>query len=116
MANVKLDVEIRIVDPVRAVEIQWHLLQFLTKRFGTVRSVIYELQDIFQPNFTVGCRGGVVYRTRSDVHGSSGRLGVQKKGIESRQLLGRPFIEYIAQCCRQVFVPNLLRWPGSRLV
>jgi len=92
------------------------LLQFLTKRFGTVRSVIYELQDIFQPDLAVGCGGGVVYRTRSDMHGSPGRLGVQEEGIESRQLLGRPFIEYIAQCCRQVFVPNRLCWPESRLV
>ena len=46
MANMKLDIEIRIVDPVWAVEIQWHLLQFLAKRFGTVRPVIHKLQDI----------------------------------------------------------------------
>jgi hypothetical protein len=90
----KFDIEIRIVDPVWAIEVQRYLLELLAKGLGAVCSVIDELENIFQTDLAVRCGRGVVYRTRTNVHGCSCRLGVQEKGVESRELFGCPFIKY----------------------
>ena len=55
MANVVLDIKIRVVDPIGLVEAQGHFHQALPEQGYIVSGALKHIHDIFQAHGTLGC-------------------------------------------------------------
>jgi len=90
VANVELEVEVAVLDPVRVVEVHRHLHQLLTEDPREVQATLDVLEDPLERHGAVRCRRGVVDRETGDVHGGVRRFEVDERGVEAGQLLHDP--------------------------
>ena len=90
VTNVKLEVEVGILDPVGVVEVERHPHQPLAKDARLVQPLVDVVEDPLERDPTAVRGRRVVDRQAGPRHVRPGRLGVEKRGIHSAQLLHRP--------------------------
>ena len=86
MADVEVDVEVGVLDPVRQVQPERHLDQPAPERGELVDALEDQLLGRFQPR-AARCAARVVQVERRDVAEHAGRLHVEEAGVDPRQLL-----------------------------
>ena len=99
VTNVKLEVEVGILDPVRVVKVERHPHQPLAKDARLVQPLVDVVEDPLERDPTAVCGRRVIDRQPGPRHVRPGRLGVEKRGIHSAQLLHGPSPR--SSCCRR---------------
>ena len=87
VADVELDVELRVLDPIRVIEVERHPHQSLTKRPRAAQPLANEAQDVLEPYEPARRRRGIIDAHGADVHGRVRRLQVDEGRILGGQLL-----------------------------
>ncbi len=86
MADVRLDVQIGIGNPVRIVETKGHFLHLLVEHRHQVCALAKHLHDVTQPHRAVRRRALRVEHQQADVHRCTRTLLSQEHPVQCRQL------------------------------
>ena len=87
VADVELEVEVRILDPVRVVEVERHPHEPLAEHAGLVQPLVDVLEDALERHRPAGRGGRVVDRDPAARHVRPRRLGVEERSIHPCELL-----------------------------
>ena len=87
VSHVELDVEVGILDPVRVIETEGHLDQFLAKTAREMQTRFEVLQDALERDMRIGRSRLVVDRQSADVQRRVRRFEIQEGRVETAKLL-----------------------------
>ena len=86
MTDMKLDVEVRVFDPVGMVEAHRHANDALPERAREMKACFVVFEDALEAEHAPFDRRLVVNRQAADVHGCIGRLEIEKRRIHRAEL------------------------------
>src|SRR5690606_26569059 len=86
VADVKLQVEVFILDPVGAVQVEGNLDQLAAKHRRFVDTLFEAVQDVLEADDAVGGGAGVVDQNRADMKGRRGRFVIDEYRVHLGEL------------------------------
>ncbi len=105
VAHVKLQIEVRVLDPVRIVQVERHPHQPLADCAAKLHPAFEEIQDILEPDKAARRGRRVVDKDRTDMHRRIARFHRDKRRIHTLQLAQglSPVFQRCSRllCCRR---------------
>ena len=86
MADMIFEIEIRVIDPIRMIEIERHPHKFLPKNPCSVETPLDIAQYVLEPDLTAGCGRGVINQQLSDMHRRIRCFRISKHRIQCAKL------------------------------